>query len=84
MYPQSSPQTKAPSPISEIPMLASDFPGLAEVHRSTGARQSLPKVSVLRLSGYICEISSFWPPDLTLITATSLWKYSIHRSENQS
>lgn len=65
-------------------MLTEDIPGLAEVACLTGAGQSPSKLSVLNLSGYICENPAFWLPGLTLNIAISLWKHSIHRSENQS
>lgn len=43
-------------------MLALGSQGLAEMHCSLGNVQDLPGISVLCLSGYICEIhlSSLW------------------------
>ena len=77
-------QGTRPSTISEYPMLALRSQGLAEVRWPFGAVQSLPRISVLSLSGYICEITSFQPAGLTLIMATSLWKSSVHWNKNQS
>jgi len=82
--PQDPAQYEPPSTISGTPIVEIEYPGLAHMHYPSRDGQRPPRISMLSLSGYICKIPSFHPTGIILIIATSFWKHSFNRNEDQS